>query len=212
MIRLNMSQNDTVLGGTGLNRHHARVCKKEVGLMKRFVVLIIAACLAACAGLIGPRTVEVPLQKLQERLDKRVLLSDTRLMGLIDVRLGRPILSLDPQRQRVALAIDAALTPILATKGISGSFTISGRLEIDAPRNAVLLREPKLERLSLEGITAERQADYTKVARVLVDRVSTDIVVHQIDPNDLRRAGIQFYPSRIDVRDNALAIILTPEK
>ena len=180
-------------------------------MLKKIAGLLAAALLAGCAGLMGPRTVEVPLHKLQERLEKRVLLSDTRLMGIIDVRLGRPILTLHPETQRVALAIDAAMTPILASKGISGSFTVSGRLEIDAPRHVIVLRDPKLERLSLEGITSERQGDYTKVASVLVDRVTADIVVHQFDPADLRSAGVQYYPSRIDVRRDALAVVLVPE-
>lgn len=181
-------------------------------MMRKLAALLAVAVLTACAGLMGPQTVEVPLHKLQERLDKRVMLSDTRLLGIIDVHLGRPVLSLRPETQRVAVAVDAALTPILSTKGISGNFLISGRLEIDAPRNAVMLRDPKLESLSFEGITSERQGDYTKVASLLVDRVSSDIVLHQFDPADLRRAGVQYYPTRIDVRSNALAVILSPEK
>jgi hypothetical protein len=36
--------------------------------------------------------------------------------------------------------------------------------------------------------------------------------VHQIQADDLRVAGVQFYPSRIDVRRDALVIVLTPEK
>jgi hypothetical protein len=180
--------------------------------MKKVLVLSITLFLSACAGMLGPRTVEVPLAKLQDRLDKRVMLSDTRLLGLVDVKLGRPLLALMPETQRVSLAIDASMTPLLSTKGISGNFMVSGRLEIDAPRSAVVLRDPKLERLSLEGITSERQGDYTKVASLLVDRVTSDIVVHQIDPASLRVAGVQFYPSRIDVRRDALVILLTPEK
>jgi len=181
-------------------------------MIRKLSLALVCALLAGCAGIMGPRTVEVPLAKLQERLDKRVMLSDTRLMGLIDVRLGRPLLSLYPDTQRVSLALDAAMTPILATKGISGSFTVSGRLEIDAPRHVIVLRDPKLERLSLEGVTSERQGDYTKVASLLVDKVTADIVLHQFDPAELRVAGVQYYPSRIDVRRDALAVILVPEK
>lgn len=178
-------------------------------MLKKLFPLIACLLLAACAG---PRTVEVPLVKLQDRLDKRVLLSDTRLMGLVDVKLGRPVLTLMPETQRVALAMDAALVPLLSTKGISGSFTISGRLEFDSPRSAVVVRDPKLERLNLEGVTPERQGDYTKVAGVLIDRIASDIVVHQVNPADLRVAGTQYYPSRIDVRQDALVIVLTPQK
>jgi hypothetical protein len=161
-------------------------------LFRLAAMLAGATLLSSCASVLGPRQVELPLHKLQSSLDKRFPINE-RLLDIFDVQLTRPQLSLVPDQDRVALAVDA-----------------SGRLYIDPGRAAVMMAEPRVDRLQLGNPDAERQL--TRVANTLIDTVARDMPVYAFDQSDLRYAGVQFVPTRIQTTRTGLLVTLEPAK
>ncbi|MGH8854115.1 MAG: DUF1439 domain-containing protein [Telluria sp.] len=173
-------------------------------------VVVAAGLLAGCAGLTGPRQVELPLHKLQAGLERRFPLNK-RLMELFEVRLSRPLLSVEPGTGRVALALDASVAPPFSRDVWSGSLAFSGRLVVDPGRAAVMMAEPHVDRLALgAGREAERQL--ARVANSLADLVVRDLPVYTFNPDDLRYAGVQFIPTRIETTRSGLLVTLEPAK
>ena len=164
--------------------------------------------LASCSSLIGPRQVEIPLHKLQAGLDRRFPINE-RLLELFDVQLTRPQLALQPEQDRVALNVDASVAPPFA-RAWTGSVAFSGRLYVDPGRSAVMMAEPRVERLQLGNPEAERRL--TSVANGLIDSVARDLPVYTFDQNDLRYAGVQFVPTRIQTTRTGLLVSLEPAK
>jgi hypothetical protein len=186
----------------------------EIGRRRAVKALLsIAACglLASCASLVGPREVELPLEKLQAGLDRRFPL-DNRMLELFDVRLSRPMLSLIPERDRVALTMHAAVAPPFLTQLWNGSLDLSGRLYVDPARGAVFMAEPRVERFVLDGINESYQRQLTKVANILMDQVIDDVPVYSFRMEDLRYGGVQFVPTRMTTTSRGLVVTMEPAK
>jgi hypothetical protein len=167
-----------------------------------------ASLLASCSSLIGPRQVEIPLHKLQAGLDRRFPINE-RLLELFDVQLTRPQLALQPEQDRVALNVEASVAPPFA-RAWTGNVAFSGRLYVDPGRSAVMMAEPRVDRLQLGNPEAERRL--TSVANGLIDNVARDLPVYTFDQSDLRYAGVQFVPTRIQTTRTGLLVSLEPAK
>ena len=167
-----------------------------------------ASLLASCSSLIGPRQVELPLHKLQAGLDKRFPVNE-RLLELFDIQLTRPQLAIQPDQDRVALAVEASVAPPFA-RAWTGNIAFSGRLYVDPGRAAVMMAEPRVDSLRLGNAEAERQL--TRVANGLIDTVARDMPVYTFEQKDLRYAGVQFIPTRIQTTRSGLVVTLEPVK
>lgn len=173
--------------------------------------LLVCGLLAACASVIGPRQIELPLWRLQEGIDRRFPLND-RVLELFDVQLSRPQLALLPDSDRVALTMDASFAPAFFRQSWSGSMSLSGRLAVDATRNAIFMREARVDHLAIDGADAELQRQFAKVANVLIAEMTRDMPLYRFHPEQLRYVGVQFVPTRIDATARAVVVTVEPEK
>lgn len=170
-----------------------------------------ASLLSSCASVIGPRQVELPLHKLQSSLDRRFPINE-RLLQIFDVQLTRPQLSIQPEQDRVALAVDASVSPPFARDAWAGNLAFSGRLYVDPGRSAVMMAEPRVDRFQLGSSDAEAERQLRRVANNLISTVARDMPVYTFDQQDLRYAGVQFVPTRIQTTSKGLLVTLEPAK
>ena len=178
---------------------------------KAFFTLFAFALLAGCASLIGPREVELPLAKLQAAVDKRFP-TRNRMLELFDIQLTRPQVSLMPGADRVGISLDADVAPAFRRTPWHGSLALSGRLVVDASRNAIFINEPRVERFTLDGVDENRQHQLNKIAGMLVDELVRDLPLYAFRPEDLRYAGVQFAPTRISATERGLVVTVAPAK
>ncbi|WP_343729228.1 DUF1439 domain-containing protein [Duganella sp.] len=171
--------------------------------------LMMAGLLAACAGLIGPREVELPQERLQTSLDRKFPLHQ-RALGVFEVELSHPRLAIMPENDRVALTVDLGVTPLLARQSWHGSMLISGRLRVDSPRNAIYLADAHVDRFILDNLDEGKQNQLASVANLLSDQVIREVPLHSFRPEDLRYAGVQFVLTGIDTRPGGLVAKLQP--
>jgi len=183
---------------------------KRRRLVQGALLLVACSMLSSCASLVGPRKVELPLRKLQAGLERRFPLSHP-LMGLFDIRLSRPLISLQPEQDRVALALDASVSPPFTRDAWAGSLAFSGRLYVDPGRPAVMMAEPRVDRVTI-GANPEAERQIARVASSLIDTVVRDTPVYTFDMADLRYAGIQYIPTRIETTRSGLLVTLEPAK
>jgi hypothetical protein len=181
-------------------------------LLKNLLLLALAcSLLASCAGMVGPRDIELPLDKLQSGLDRRFPMNN-RMLELFDVELSRPQLALRPDTGRIALTLDASVAPPFLRQSWRGNLALSGRLYVDAARNAVMIAEPQIERFSVDGIGDSRQLQLTQAANRLMDKVVGDMPLYHFRPEDLRYAGVQFVPTRIATNARGLVVSVEPAR
>jgi hypothetical protein len=176
--------------------------------IKGAAMLLACAMLASCAGLIGPRQVEIPLHKLQDGIERRFPL-DNRVLELLDVRLSRPLLTL-PGADRVALEMEAYVAPPFTRQSWTGSLALSGRLYVDPQRSAVLMADPRVDKFVVDGMDEARQRQLGRIANLLMGKVIRDVPLYTFRMEDLRYAGVQFVPTRISTTASALVVTLEP--
>ncbi|KQV84649.1 hypothetical protein ASD15_05575 [Massilia sp. Root351] len=168
-----------------------------------------AGLLASCAGLIGPRQFEVPLERLQKNLGQRFPVSH-RVLGVFDVQLSNPQLSTVGQNDRVALSAELTVSPMLMRQSWRGSLALSGRLVVDNARSAVFLSDAQVDRFAIDGIAESQQRQIAGAANILADKLIRDVPLYSFKPEDLRYAGVQFVPTGIRTTSSALVIMLEP--
>jgi len=170
-----------------------------------------AGLLASCAGIVGPRRVELTQAKLQAGLERRFPLRN-RMLDLFDVQLTHPQLAILPQNDRIGLTLDVSVSPPFLRQSWRGTMGLSGRLVLDAPRNAVFLTDTRVDRFDVDGIDAGRSRDLGRAADLLVSQLVRDLAVYSFRPEDLRYAGIQFVPTRLETAPGALVVTLEPAR
>ncbi|WP_295993955.1 DUF1439 domain-containing protein [Rugamonas sp.] len=177
----------------------------------KFSAALLLACglLAACSTLIGPRQVELPQERLQQSLARKFPMRH-RVLAVFDVALDHPQLSIAGGDDRVALALDVTVVPLLARQSWSGSLLISGRLVMDPARNAIVIADAHVDKLAFNNMDEGRQNQLAGIANLLGEQVIKDVAVHTFQPDDLRYAGVQFAVTHISTKPGALVATLTP--
>ena len=84
------------------------VCVKFPAL--RRTVILLCSLLVACASLLGTQEREIPLIVLQQSLQKKFPFNH-RYLELFDMTVSNPVLSLQPDTNRVATTLDARIAP-----------------------------------------------------------------------------------------------------
>ena len=175
--------------------------------------LLFCLVLASCASLVGPRRVELPLARLQQGLEQRFPI-DQRMLELFDVRFSNPQLAIlsEPDNDRIAMTLDVSVTRLFQRQPRSGSLGLSGVLFVDAARNAVFLRDARIDKIAFDGLEESTQQRSAKLATLVVGQMLKDAPIYSFRPEDLRHAGVQFVPTAISIVPGALVVTVEPVK
>ncbi len=152
---------------------------------------------------------EFPIAKLQDGLAKRFPV-EQRLFEVISLRLEQPRLSTLPAQERLQVALVTQMSSPVMTKPWRGKLTFSGKLALDEARQAIVLREGRVEELAAEGLDETRQRLLTRLANFVAEHILQDAVVHSFKPEDLRYLGTQYTPIALRPTAEGLRITLEP--
>jgi hypothetical protein len=176
---------------------------------KAALALATGGVLASCASIVGPRRIELSQSRLQAGLERRFPLHN-RMLELFDVQLNRPRLAILPDTDRVGLTLDVSVAPPFLRQSWNGTLALSGHLVLDNARNAVVLSATHVDRFDVDGMDSNRVRDLGRAADVLVNQLLRDMPVYSFHPEDLRYAGMQFVPTRLETAPDALFVTLEP--
>jgi hypothetical protein len=197
------------MGEAGMEKGNTR---RRFGLtMAGCMAVAASAMLASCASLSGPRRVEIPQAKLQAGLERRFPLRN-RLLELFDVQLTRPQLAILPESDRVALTMDVSVSPPFLRQSWAGVMTLSGHLYVDAARSGVFMADAHVDRFDIQGMEGARARDLGRAADVLMNQLVRDVAIYSFRTEDLRYAGAQFVPTRLDTIPGALVVTVEPQR
>lgn len=188
--------------------HIARHCYRAGLYCLTFCVSLL---LSSCATVIGPQEVEVSLTKMQEKIDQRFPIQK-RVLSVVDVRLTHPRLAILPQTEKVALAVDAALSSPLLPNVLVGKLAFSGRLKLDEQQQTLVLNEVKIDQLDINTNDEDKRQQLATIANLLATQLVKEVPVYRFDPDDLRRLGVQFKPAKIATKSQSLVIIFEPQR
>ncbi len=171
---------------------------------------LLGALLAttACNGSVGPRSVTLSLDKMQERLAQRFP-RRFPLAGLIDLNLQVPRLTLLPERNRInaVMALDAS-GPALR-RAYNGILDVNFALRYEPADRTVRATELQVQTLQIDGLPPQASTLLAGLGPTLAQQALREVVLHQLQARDLAladRLGLQ--PGRISVTQQGLVIEL----
>lgn len=180
------------------------------GMMRRASIALFAL-LTACASLLGPREVDIPLAQLQDAIASRFPFNN-RYLELLDIYVTNPRVSLQPNTNRIVTGMDTSIALPFSDKPWKGSLAISGQLKFDPARNALVLAEPRVENFAVNGLDSPYANKITRVGALVAEQLLKDLPLYTFQPNQFRYGGASFIPTKITTKPNGLVVTFEPAR
>jgi hypothetical protein len=196
-----------------MHQHQAdRTAPQQPALRRRTLLaaMLIPGLLAACASVLGPRTVEISRDELLSKLGKQFP-TTKRVMKLLDVTASLPSLDLQEDKNRVSASVGLIAQDLILGQQYKGKLALSFGLRFEPKDLTLRLTAPKVEQVAVDGLPAMYQRALTTLGAKLAEETLQDYAVHQLKPEDLRTADRLGYQVKdIAVTRTGLAVHLVP--
>ncbi|CBJ52015.1 putative transmembrane lipoprotein [Ralstonia solanacearum PSI07] len=161
--------------------------------------LALAAVLAACmpTGWTGDGYT-FSRGQLQDALARKFPFQ-RRYLGVFDVTLVNPQLTLDAARNRIAIQADARVESGLFRQPLIGPLAVSSGLHYDAPTRSIRLDQPSVDRFDLQNVPGGLGPQISALGSLMAGQLLADYAVYTFKPEQLKVAGIAVEPGTITV-------------
>jgi hypothetical protein len=177
--------------------------------MKQWSAIFSLLMLAGCASILGNRTVNVTETEIQQMLNEKLAVP-IALLKVFDVNLSNALVSFDQTTGRMHSTMDARLSSALFDENMTGKLGISGKLRFDAATSTIVLDEPTIEQMNLNGASEKDNELLKALATVVGGELLNGLALYKVKPEDLSVAGTQYTPKEMIVTDRGLQIMLSP--
>jgi hypothetical protein len=125
---------------------------------------------------------------------------------LFEVSLMNPVVTLLPDRNRVAVRLDAQLASPLIRQPVNGVFTLSSELAWDSASRAVVLKSPSVDSVDMQGDAAPYGQQVGAVAALAATELLNNYPIHTFKPEQLQFAGVNYEPGTITILTNGIRV------
>jgi hypothetical protein len=126
---------------------------------------------------------------LQQALDKRFP-ATLSYAQVISVQLSHPRLSLDATGNRLITRVDARLTnAVMPSPPVNGSLSLNSGIRYDATRHAMLLDNPTVENVQVDGVDGQYNQQLNAIGAVAAQQLLKDYPIYTFRPDELRVGG-----------------------
>jgi hypothetical protein len=176
--------------------------------LKALFILLFALLVNGCA-MMGDRTVNISEAQLQKKLNERLAIPIS-LLKIFDVNLSNSTVKFDNKTGRIVTSLDTSLTSILSDKVLAGKLDISGKLRFNVATNSIVLDDPKVESLNLDGLGSKYGEFFNLIAQKLGGEMLNGLPLYTVKPEDLTVGSTQYNPKDMQITDKGLQITLSP--
>jgi hypothetical protein len=175
---------------------------------KIFSILLILVALYGCAT---DRTVNISEAQIQEMLNRKLALPIS-VLKIFDVNLSNSQVRLDRTTGRMFTTLDTNMTSSLLGKNLDGKLGISGKLRFDASSQSIVLDDPKIEQLTLNGVGGKYNDLLNALTKNLEGEMLNGITLYTVKPEDLNYRGMHYSPKDMQITDKGLQLTLSPAR
>ena len=143
--------------------------------------------------------------ELQSAVNKRFP-ATLRYGELVSVQLSHPRLVLDETSNRVTTQMDAAVTnTVIPSPPINGTMSLNSGVRYDATRRAVLLDNPTVQDVQVQGMSQYTQ-QLNAIGAVVAQQLLKDYPLYTFKPDELRFNGKDVEPGAITVAPDGIRV------
>lgn len=182
--------------------------------MNRRTFLLAAATAGATSGCTAlglyPRERGFTAAELQDRIAKRFPWK--RNYPLFALELTNPLVRLENERNRIAVAFDASLSSPLFGKPFNGRGTLSGVPRYVPDSQSFLLGDLALDTLDVPGVPRAAADELRRMAGAIAREALDGVPLYTLRPEDGRYLGQQLEPESVRVENDRLVLRVKPKK
>ena len=176
-----------------------------------FALFLVLMGLSGCATILGDRTVNVTGDQIAQKLNEKLALP-IEIAKIFNINLSNSVVNFDKTTGRMITTMDTKLSSALFDKTLAGKLGISGKLRFDAATQSVVLDEPQVENLEMEGAGGNFSKIFNSLAKTVGGEALAGLTLYKVKPEDLKFGGTSYSPKDMVVTDNGLQLTLTPQK
>jgi hypothetical protein len=174
-------------------------------------IVLVLLSLSGCATMMGDRTVNVTGDQIAQKLNEKLALP-IQIAKIFNMNLSNSVVNFDKTTGRMTTTMDTKLSSELFEKTLNGKLGISGKMRFDAATQSVVLDEPKIENLDLDGVGGDFSKIFNAMAKTVGGEMLTGLTLYKVKPEDLKFGGTTYAPKDMVVTDNGLQLTLSPAK
>ena len=175
-----------------------------------FFAIVLLFSLSHCATMMGERTVKMSASQIQQKLNHKLEKPFT-VMRVFHVQLSNALVTLDPASGRIHTIMDANITSDLLANSATGKAGLSGLLKFDAARNAVILDQPTVDSIQLDGANSERNGMLQQLAKDIGRKGLGPLVLYEVKPDELTYGGTHYQPTDLRITSDEVQVTLKPQ-
>jgi hypothetical protein len=178
-------------------------------VMKSLLISVVFAVVMLSCASMSERTVSVTEAQVQEKLNARLAVPIS-LLKIFDVSLSNALVKFDATTGRMQTTFDSQINNPLFNQSLVGKLAISGKLRFDAPSQSIVLDEPTIENVQLDGVDTKQADLVNALAKTLGGQMLNGLTLYQVKPEDLTIGSTQYQPKDMKITNNGLQITLSP--
>lgn len=200
-----------------MNRTAAPVCRPPPGrppISRRTFLLGVCVAAGATLSVTACATGIFPFipdhytfsqQQVQDAVQRKFPYEHS-VSQVFDVALSHPVVGLLPDANRVSVRLDAHLASPFLRQPVDGVFTLSSQLAWDEASRSVVLHEPSVDNVAVNGDAAAYTQQINAAAGVLATQLLTNYPVYTFKPEQLQFAGVSYEPGTITILTNGIRV------
>ena len=166
---------------------------------------VFAAGLAACAGLPFGNDYTFSGAQLQRALDRKFPF-DRHVLAVLDVNLSHPRLTLLPERNRLAVAVDATIVHPLGGAPFTGTLAVESALAYDPATMSVVLRDPEVQNFTVDRLPERWSRQLNAAGALIATQLLQGAPIYTFKPEQLNIGGIPRQPGEITVLSHGVNV------
>ncbi|AHN76476.1 hypothetical protein PPN31119_03387 [Pandoraea pnomenusa] len=166
---------------------------------------VFAAGLAACAGLPFGNDYTFSEAQLQRALDRKFPF-DRHVLAVLDVNLSHPRLTLLPERNRLAVAVDATIVHPLGGAPFTGTLAVESALAYDPATMSVVLRDPEVQNFTVDRLPERWSRQLNAAGALIATQLLQGAPIYTFKPEQLNIGGIPRQPGEITVLSHGVNV------
>ncbi len=174
------------------------------------ISLIAAALLPAAQAAPGAKTYTVPLEQMQQGVDKKFPVRK-RLADIVDIQVQSPRLKLLPALNRLGTELDMNVLERIGGRNYSGVLLLDYGLRFERRDSSVRMTDVRVIGVRLLEVPEPYGSLIAQTLPRLAEQLLADYAVHTFSEQDLALvSGLGFEPGEIKVTPSGLRVTLEP--
>ncbi|TKC91728.1 DUF1439 domain-containing protein [Trinickia terrae] len=187
---------------------HAKAPTRRRFLLAACAAASITVSLGACATATFPFIPDhytFSREQAQEAVQRKFPFQRT-VSQVFDVTLSNPVVGLLPETNRVSVRVDAHFASPFLRQPVAGSFTLSSQLAYDSASRSVVLKEPSVDSVNVDGDSRAYAQQISAAAGLLATQLLTNYPIYTFKPEQLQFAGVNYEPGTITILTNGIRV------